>query len=275
MNTLTKLLLALSVASLAPVLNAVTVVSWGPGTDIVPNGDENMSFGKDTVSVNFTSYSNPTVGPDYYPNNTGKTPNFYGATRGISEGSPFITGWRVDDDPTNNRLFASLNANPSTSTEMHAIYIWTKNDFLEGSGAPNVSLDGISYSGSKNTGATSIRYVIELYDSTFYVSGEDNPAGGTFSGGFVDPTTLNWFNYDPTTDFTSIGSSASLSASDFDNLTAAGIYMLNTVGGPFNQIRLHAFSVDATIIPEPSTYAAMAGAATLLAGMIRRRRAVN
>lgn len=242
---------ALISAYLAP-LSAVTIVSWGPADDIIATSGTSMTGGSSTA-LNLSEIRSPAVGPDYYPNNTGKTPEFYGAA---------IGNFRIRGENPDN-----IGTSGNSITENAMIVLWTKDLFINNGDSFDVTLSGMSSETEDNSGdnTTINRYVIRL-GTDFYVS-------QTFDEGaasFTDPTTISWFNYDPTSNYTTIGSAASLS--DFGNLTAVGIYINTTRVAPGTiQSKMVSLNVDAVVIPEPSW-----GAFTLISGIAllayRRRR---
>lgn len=92
---------------------------------------------------------------------------------------------------------------------------------------------------------------------------------------FTDPTTQTWYDYNPTNNISDLsGPVAPLSASDFENLTGAGIFIQNVTaaavnGNNFNIVELKEFQT--TAIPEPSAWLLSLGA-ILLGLRFRRQR---
>lgn len=254
-------------------LHAAPLVSWGPSTDIIPGAsNQSMAPGHTgSQSLSLASLANPTVGAAYYPNSTGASPEFYAASYRISSSTGLgNTTFVVAPNATNDRLLGTFNAGAGISAEVNTIYMWTQPLFLSGgSSAPSVTLDGMSvFSGDNGSStATTVRFVIQLNGSDFYVS--DPFAEGASS--ISDPTAVAWYTYSPTTDFSLIGSVASLSSTDFDQLTAAGVYVRSTGSGTV-QGYVNSFQVTGTV-PEPGTAALLLGG-SLLVMAVRRHRAL-
>lgn len=269
-----QLILALASISSA---SAVTIVEWGPASDIV-NGHVDLTANSGSTVLDYgAGYSSPTQGPGYYPNaaTEGATPNFYGAAYAEDNGTP-ATGafWRILNSFSGGNDQLAVNA---TLTESYQLFIWTQNEF-EGGGdsAPTVQLDTLSINYSRNSSgiAAEGRFVVQLGDNNYYISESGaTRTANNFSWENVDPTTIAWFNYNPVSggDIRTIGSSATLSASDFDDVIGVGMYLSGTGSSGTHQMRVTDFGVTATI-PEPSTYALVGGALAMLTGMLRRRR---
>ncbi len=268
--------LIVSLLSMTFVVNADVLVSWGEADDIV-TGSKTMNEGSPSKSVNFSSYVNPA--PSYYPNDTGKTPYFYGQAyrvlQSTTDANPTETisdaNWRlINASP--DYFYASNNgpADTTTNNYWHS-YIWQKEDFLSGGDtAPTVSLSGMSIrTGDNGSGVnTSVRFIIELYDSAFYIS--ESFGEGTQS--FTDPTTVAWQNYDPTVDFSDFtGSAASLSASDFENLTSAGAVVQALSSGRYVQSRVYGMEVQGVAIPEAGSIALLSLGLLVMIPGIRRK----
>jgi hypothetical protein len=81
---------------------------------------------------------------------------------------------------------------------------------------------------------------------------------------------LSWFNYDPATSLTTIGSAAT---PDLNNITAVGyqLSILNTAGIADQQRLIRIESLNVTAVPEPSTWALL-GVSLLALGLLRRNR---
>lgn len=265
--TIRSIFRVLSLLVLAPVASLhaqVVVVSWGPATDIVTT-NTNLTFNKDSVVVNFSQFSSPTS-VNYYPNDAGKTPDFYGASKGFNQDGDFNVTWRINENASGDSIWSSISNSGATQTDVHQIAIWTIDEFINAGSATEVSLVSMAAVKQQNTGNHVTRFVVRLGATDFYVS--EIVTGNSPS--LPDPTTVDWFSYDPTTNFTSIGALASLAPADFQTMTAAGVYLHNSVGGAFNQSRLMSFEVMA--VPEPGTYALLLGVLGLGLVLVRRRR---
>lgn len=245
-----------SLLSLFSIASAATVVSWGPDSTIKSSGQDNLSVNNGSRAVNFGSFSSPTQGPSYYPNDTGKTPDFYGASFSIlrSDGVPNPTDtiqnttWRVVDNGGSDPDLL-LNNTPNGpagdsgyDNEVHTAYIWTENEFLTMAN----SLTGMALANSDNGSGTSteVRFLIRL-GVDFYAS---EVFGESSSLSFADPSTVTWNAYDPTTDIADFSAGAA-PLTDFTDLTAAGFYVTSS-GGRF--IRNTSSFFEVTAVPEPS-----------------------
>lgn len=264
-----------SLPLLSPLLSAATIVSWGPASDIKASGQNNLSENNGSRSIDFANFSSPSQGTDYYPNATGKTPDFYGASYSIrrSDSAPNAGGtiesstWRVSHNNGGGNDFLLNNAPNGPSgdggydNEVHTAYFWTDAEFMTANDRTLTSMSLDNFDNGSGT-TTQVRFLIQL-GMTYYASeafGESNS-----SIAFSDPGAVSWFSYDPTDDFSDFtGASASLS--DFSNLAKAGYYVTAS-GGRFVSNSSTAFEV--TAIPETSS-AVLLGLAALTLG--RRRR---
>lgn len=273
------LLCALALTLLAPALNAAVIVSWGPATDIVTASQSMISGKNSTRMVDFSSFANPAVGANYYPNNTGKTPRFYGAAFSTLAVSPTVTSgttFSVSNGanagtppvPTNDTLFTSING----ALNVNAAYIWRQPEFLDGSMASSgVSLDGMTAIVSDNGSGTvtETRFIIQVNNGSYYITSNFYPEGTPT----LNLLTAMWANYLPSTDFSAFGTPVTLTATDLQQVTAAGLTLFsraNASTGGTVQGRVASFQVNATI-PEPAT--ASVALAAGAAGLARRRRA--
>jgi hypothetical protein len=94
----------------------------------------------------------------------------------------------------------------------------------------------------------------------------------------IDVGTTLWALYDPTTIRLTGSETYSIASSSLTHVTAVGFYVENLVeiGGNYSAgrlgIQVENFTAQVAI-PEPSTYAVMAGLAALGLGLLRRKRA--
>lgn len=262
--------------------NADTVVSWGTATDIVTGHTSLQAAGRYETAVNFGAGLSSPTSAGYYPNDTGKTKEFYAAAYGEQEWdvlpASFGVDYRVANDYGGGNDYLNSGYGTSDNTisrnDVWYTYIWTSDEFMTDGGTPTgFELTGMQAVMSDNGGAVNsdFHFVIQLADSNWYASEVYDEGNRSFT----DPTAVSWYNYDPTVDFRSIGSLASLTASDFEDLTAAGLYATSFSGA--NQYvvsRVYEFNVSATAIPEPSAVALMglAGLAVMFCFCKRRRK---
>ncbi len=248
-------ILALISVSLFGYTAPVSIVEWGQATDIV-SGHQNLTGGGST-SLNLSTLRNPTVGTSYYNNNTGKTPEFYGAFSGATP--------KVRNDGGGDNI--GINANGITYCEM--VVVWTQDYFMnDGDTATDIELEGMSSRITDNGGSntTTSRFVIRL-DDTFYASASVSEGNNSFA----DPSTMTWVNYDPVTDMADFtGGTATLT--DFSNLTAVGYYANSTRASAGTMlVEGVSFSATASVIPEPSSIVLLFGSMVLGVFLLRRR----
>lgn len=260
-------------------LNAVTIVSWGPATDIV-TGQQGTIGGEGSSSIDFSTPSNPAIGSSYYPNNTGHSPLFYFAST-ASAGNLDV---RILDNGANNdefRMAMNKTSDPYVVDGNIAI-VWTKDGngsnygFLNGGDSNPTELTSLSATfnsnGSSNFAFVDIRWIIRLGED-FYISENFNFSN---TPSLPDPSAASWFDYNPATgasgDITVIGSAATLGS--FNDLTATG-FMLEfdqtNTGNIYLIPEMTSFTADA-VIPEPGAYALMFGAAIGALALMRRKR---
>ncbi len=259
--------------------SAATIVSWGEASDIVGGFTNLSASGTGQTTISFSNgYSSPAVGANYYPNNAGKTPSFYGAgnqtTSSTETPSATTNGTRAISNATPDTIqFGGQNTSADTNKVVTTskLLLWTSNEFLtsdnELSGMSLINLDNGS------TVFTQNRFVIQL-GSSYYISQNfgENPTAAT-TVGFTDPTLVSWFDYDPTVDISAINAAAVIS--DFSNLTKAGFFSTGTStaasASVFVQNNTRFFEV--TAVPEPTVFALVGAAAAAMLVFRSRKRA--
>ena len=246
---LTTTLLALGLASSA---SAQTVVAeWGAS-----GGDTNIVGIKQTMALgtSFSTAVNPTVGADYY-NTPGanSTPVFGGVN------SAFNTR-QIANNGAGDRIVLGHN----TTSLYSGMVLWD---------TANVELDTLSIETlAFGVASAEWRYVIQKGASS-YVS-DATSMGGSFANvgtSTVTASTLTWNNFTVQNGLNNTGTVGSTVAIDMTGVTAVGYYaeLLDAAGG-FQTSQTQYF--QATAIPEPGTYALIAGALALTAVMVRRRK---
>ncbi|MFV0336959.1 MAG: PEP-CTERM sorting domain-containing protein [Chthoniobacterales bacterium] len=216
-----------------------------------------MTTGAGSTTLNLGTLANPAVGANY--NTT--SPYFYGATYSSGATPQFL----VMNFTSNDRLTAQA----ANLTALTTLYVWTQDYFQTGYTSGNLSLNSISTSFADNTGSitTLARYVIRL-GTDFYVSDTVSETATPTVASLTDPSSVSWYSYNPTSAIGTVGSSVTLS--NFDNLTAAGLLLSSTrASETYMANYVYAFSVGATPIPEPSS--AMLLGLSAVALVLRRR----
>ncbi len=244
----------------------ITVVRWD-GTDNPVSANQSLTAGNNSTSVS-SSYANPTQGSNYYPNylTQNATPFFYAAGYRIYQGEQrALNTYRITNSGSDDYLDFRASEAGAGSAYAHGIVLWRQSDFL---GSTAAGLHGMTMETGSNSAYDRGRFVVQLANDNYYVSeqvGQNNRAPNSFT----DPTTISWFNYDPMTDFSAIGSAATLSASDFQGFKAAGVYFYTTRSGLDTNAYAQLYNFSVTAIPEPGTVGLALGGLALIA--IRRR----
>lgn len=199
---------------------------------------------------------------------------------------PFYGGYYSDaGDParwqTNISAEVRLGDNVNTSSE--AALVWNKSDFQNGGDANSVTIDGTS-SFSINAGYEgldtdpTLRWAL-VNDGTTYLSEE---LSTSFPDGSFSPftssnlTSLDWFVFTPSADASSAGTLGTIAGSgtapNFVDIDGVGFYSdATTDPGENRPLSVQGFTVNATVIPEPSAALLMLSACGAFL-LTRRRR---
>lgn len=286
--TLTKTAIAATSLVTIPLLSeAVVAIQWGPDTNMTGGGfGINLSPNSpDPSIIDLTNPANPdpvTNGGSYYPNNTNsRSPVFFYTgvanageldNRIINNNAPAISEMRIGmRDTDGGDGFVVQGANLALWTQTGFDYAsGPDHGFLNGYDSAPATLESINSSWTTNGGTasaeTTLYFIIRL-GSSFYATGGDSLAAST---DLLDPASATWFNYDPLTDIEAIGTEAALA--NFDNLTAAGVlttFDYTSASAIYINAEMGEFQVN--VIPEPHTYALIAGFAGLLIAIRRRQ----
>ena len=245
---LTTTLLALG---LAASTSAQTVVAEcgaiGGDNDIVT---ATQSF---TIGTSFSTAVNPTVGPDYYNTPGANSTPVFGGVNGA-----FNTR-NIANNAAGDRILLGIN----TTVPYAGMILWD---------VPSVELDTLSIETLAFGAPTAEwRYVIQKGASS-YVS-DATSMGGFFAanGSPVTASTLTWSDFTVQDGLNDTGTVGAVAPIDMTGVTRVGYYfeMVDAAGG-FQSSQTRYF--QATAIPEPGTYALIAGALALTAVMVRRRK---
>lgn len=242
-------LLTLGLASSA---SAQTVVAeWGAsgGDTKIVSTNQGMTLGG-----SFSTVVNPTVGLDYY-NTPGanSTPVFGGVNGAFNTRS-------VQNNASGDRIVFGTSTNALYS----GMILWD---------VSTIELDTLSIETLQFGAATSgeWRYVVQKGASS-YVS-DATSMGGSFANvgtSTVTASTLTWSDFTVQNGANNNGTVGSVATIDMTGVTGVGYYveLLDTNGG-FQTSQTQYF--QATAIPEPGTYALIAGMLALTTVMVRRR----
>ncbi len=165
-------------------------------------------------------------------------------------------GGRLSGTNTNTEM---INVSPRDRIDIKgiswALVLFQKNTFLEQGDLQQVNFDGGSQVEiNVNTEANRVNRLVIRSGSNYYISGDI--ITGTGSKMFT-PTTVEWFNYDPINDATTIGSATTVvSNGQISDITAVGVFSANPSGS--EAFRFDRFQVTGAIIPEPTSLALLA-----------------
>jgi hypothetical protein len=207
----------------------------------------------------------------------------YSGTSAIFSGAVAITGSRTRATVVQNSGVADriqLKFSDGGTGVGSALVLWNQANFLGGMSSGNVgflSTDTISMDIATYAQFTPGRLVIQQGGS-YYVSEEVFDATGSF---VLNPTALDWFNYNPTgwdpanaATLSTIGSAATpVSGGMLSDVTKIGFLFTSNDAGS-NAIRISSFEVNMSAIPEPGSAALLVGGLAVLFVRRGRSRAV-
>lgn len=184
-------------------------------------------------------------------------------------------------DGTNDAIqFDNGSGTSAVDTGFAGLVYFKKTNFSGGGDSNQVNITSNSSftargTNAQNTGALEVRWVLQLADLSYAISaanpstfGNSNSYTNITSG---DLTSLNWFSYDPSTSIMGIGSNKTMT---FTDIRQVGVWFgdtTNSVNARY-QGRLSGFTADVTVVPEPATWALLAGGLTALVVFRRRNR---
>jgi hypothetical protein len=245
-----------------------TVFEWGPGVDVlVGNAGAPAAFeNDDTLDLGTPMFTTPGA-----YGNTPLSPTIYGNIIDTLEGAshPNPANIALINDHVNGGstqdIIRYIGGGPGVNSgiDVWMLGLWTSPSDLG-------ILDTVSFSWAKSSGQDWTSHAVIRLGTSFYVS-EDLGVGGQDGDGtweMKSATSANsWFNYDPVSSVSTVGSLASIS--DFSNLTGAGFLINANSTLNFRDAYVNSFAT--TTVPEPSVYALMIGALALGGVMWRRR----
>jgi hypothetical protein len=302
--TTTKKSLLFASLLLSVSLQAQVVVDYDFADNYITNftalggsgsGATVADFGGDaqTDYIRHHTFSNPTTG-DYLTTDNGTAA---GPAFSISTATANIrqTGGAFPAAPSSNSYFetavtggdairirpftddASASANMSTAT-----WLTFSNTAWDALGAANAGFDASSYFqiNGGNVGNQSFRFLV-VSNGNYYVT-DASDSSGSLNFGVTNLNTASFYSYSNATDGSTIlfdqAAESSVVGSVLDNITAVGFYselvdfdgtaITGNAGLAFDMTN---FSANLAAVPEPSTYALLAGFATLGLVLFRRR----
>lgn len=230
-----------------------TVFQWGPNPEHTPN------FEDVTADAGNGVLGGPITGSTAYQ--TGNGPDFFAGYAAEGTSNPAI---RIVGNSGTDFLGSDMKRVDAGQNGGTAVF------FFEAS-TTGLTLDSLSITANRNSAATTqeFRWVVQL--GSDYYSSEGLAVPDDFSQVVLsDPSTLDWFSYSPETDLTSGSIAGTASTLDFTNLSGAGWYFYAQDGGRSN-LRFDVSEFTVTAVPEPSSFALLAGISALGWISLRRR----
>ncbi|HWL51749.1 MAG TPA: hypothetical protein VNQ90_04900 [Chthoniobacteraceae bacterium] len=245
--------LVAGVAASGGAAEAAVVVSFHSGGYALTRYAHMSGYTSDTSSVPYsdTSYLSPPDGSNYNRSLPGAL--FYGGA--ATDGADGLTTYRVVEASgtwTVDRIYATSSSVDATVTQ---VVVWKQEDFLELT-TGEVAFDSTTKVSltlaTGGSGRTATARLVIQRSGDYYISEVIGTASGTplSSIANVDPTQLDWFQYDPA-NLAVIGTQATLP--DLAGLTAVGIWAKGTgTGTAAPGVAFGGLTVEAVaVVPEP------------------------
>lgn len=187
---------------------------------------------------------------------------------------------RIDDAVTAapildmNRLAGSaaqvgLNeASASETLRIASAFFWKAEDFLGGNIELADEADSIQFTGS-SAGANWNAHILIEAGEKWYVSASSEKSTLNLNG-----AAETWYEFDPVADnmfWDEANKGTGVIGSTLGEITSAGVYIQETYSGAKPYWNFESLSFSGTSIPEPGSYALLAGLAGLSFVMLRRR----
>lgn len=254
------------------------VIFWG-GNDVVTSGANltNPGFDPETTISPSSNYIAPAFSGGYVHtgNATGNTWTIF-ANNALGGAS--------------NKDWIQLSySTATTSANVHQALVFFSQDAFAGHTVDTTysltNATSLEYRARRTGGLTAEtqhRLVAQI-GANYYITDSLGTQGGTAGGDLVtlaDPTAANWYAFTPETSVASasIGAAANIvSGGTISGITGLGLWFNNSRGTTSGTLNMNitdiSFNAVATAIPEPSTFAALAGLGVLGLAASRRRRA--
>ena len=265
-HRVTQLVMSIAAFALGMIsqsTEAGVVLQWGgPNEPIV---SANQPFSGSSTVLDLSNPLNPPVGPDYYANNTGRNPVFFGAQRvDATSGMTLENQSQFVSNGTQDSLVSTVRALGVGTASNHSLYYWKREGdngqfgFLEPN-LPSVmgTIIGLNNTDPSFSPSTQVRFVLAS-GGNFFIS-EDRFAGAFQLSGLT-VTNAQWFSYNPLVDITAIGPATSLPTSNLEGMgllvSHSRTFQTTALGGRVLQPVISAFQVlgdipDPAQIPEP------------------------
>ena len=259
-------LLALSIAPSA--INAATLIDWQG--DYVPTTQQ-LAIGTPTA--------NGTTNTWVYSSSVAKSPSsnysgtvFYGAIMNDSAGGPLnLTQPQLVHNAAGDRITIGSN-NSQNNQLIRGLFFFKKTNFANLSGASNITFDSSSAITIVNPGSSgtyTLRAAV-LDGSQWYVSQTAQTAfSGTLS--ITNASTASWGAWNPSgAPIADDPSTFATAGSSFTDIQAVGYFFEAFRSSGTNAVSSVTSQITFSAVPEPTTWALLAGSLTTL--MICRRR---